>query len=249
MWRALLKLFVAALLLFAPGLATADEIRIAVASNFADTLKEVALLFEEQTGHTISLSSGSTGSHYAMIINGAPFEAFFSADVERPRLLEEAGAIIPGSRFTYAMGRLVLWSSEDGMVDPEGHILERGDYKHLAIANPKLAPYGKAAREVLEARGLWDQVQHQLVRGESIGQTFQFVHTGNAQLGFVALSQLSRPGKGVQGSHWTVPRNLYSPIDQQAVLLKDNDTARAFLRFVNSDEIKQVIQGYGYDVR
>jgi len=249
MWRTLLKFIVAGLLLLAPGWAMAEEIRIAGASNFADTLKDISVLFEKQTGHKISVSSGSSGSHYAMIINGAPFDAFFSADVERPRLLEEAGAIIPGSRFTYALGRLVLWSSEDGVVDPEGRILERGDYKRLAIANPKLAPYGKAAQEVLEARGVWTKIQHRVVRGESISQTFQFVHTGNAQLGFVALSQLSRPGKGVQGSHWTVPRNLYAPIEQQAVLLKDNDTARAFLAFVQSTEIRQLIQVYGYDVR
>ena len=248
MWRAFLKLSVAALLLSVPGWAIAEEIRIAVASNFAGTLKDISVLFEKQTGHKISLSSGSSGSHYAMIVNGAPFDAYFSADVERPRLLEEAGAIIPGSRFTYAVGRLVLWSSEEAKVDSEGHILVRGDYKHLAIANPKLAPYGEAAQEVLEARGVWTRIQHRVVRGESISQTFQFVHTGNAEIGFVALSQLSRPGKPVQGSHWTVPRNLYSPIEQQAVLIKDNEAARAFLAFVQSTEIRKLIQAYGYDV-
>jgi molybdate transport system substrate-binding protein len=248
MLRIFFNYLLVSLLVLAPGVATADEIRIAVASNFAETLKDISALFEEQTGHTISVSSGSTGRHYAQIINGAPFEAFFAADVVRPRLLDDAGVIVPGSRFTYATGRLVLWSTEKGVVDDAGHILERGDFKHLAIANPKLAPYGKAAQQVLQARGLWVTLQQRLVRGESIGQTFQFVSTGNAELGFVALSQLSRPGQEPRGSHWTIPRNLYTPIEQQAVLLKDNKAAREFLAFVKSEQIRKLIRDYGYDV-
>ena len=239
--------FVAALL----GLVTvasteADEIRVAVASNFADTLREIAGRFEQQSGHRVTLVSGSTGMHYAQIRNGAPFDAFFAADMKRPRLLEEEGATLADSRFTYAVGKLVLWSPNADYVDPAGELLEQGDFRHLALANPKLAPYGRAAREVLEQRHQWQDLQGRMVRGENIGQTFQFVKSGNAELGFVAHSQVKRPGHPIEGSFWEVPQSLYTPIEQQAVLLKDNDAARAFLSFVKSDESLEIIRGFGY---
>lgn len=233
-------------MLLGAGKAVSDEIRVAVASNFADVIKIIAGRFEAGTGHKVVLIFGSTGKHYAQVKNGAPFDAFFAADAERPKRLEEEGVVQSGSRFTYAMGKLVLWSPETGYVDPEGKVLEQGGFRHLAIANPKLAPYGKAAREVLLGRGLWDELQSRMVRGENIGQAFQFVHSGNAQLGFVAYSHVKRPGYSVKGSFWEVPQSLYSTIDQQAVLLTDNDAAHAFLAFVKGDESLEIIRGFGY---
>jgi len=190
---------------------------------------------------------GSTGKHYAQIKNGAPFDAFFAADVRRPEHLEKEGVALPGSRFTYAVGKVVLWSPRTGYVDPQASVLERGEFHHLAIANPKFAPYGKAAQEVLQERGLWGRLSGRLVRGENIGQTFQFVNSGNAELGFVAYSQVKRPNQPIEGSFWEVPQALYTPIEQQAVLLKDNEVARAFLSFVRSDEALKIIRDHGYE--
>ncbi len=226
--------------------ATADEIRVAVASNFNNAIKEIAGRFERRTAHKVTLVFGSTGKLYAQIRNGAPFDAFFAADVRRPRLLEEEGLGLAGSRFTYAVGRLTLWSPKAAYVDDRGKVLDEGDFRHLALANPRLAPYGRAAREVLEKRGLWLALRHKMVRGENIGQTFQFVKSGNAELGFVAWSQVKRPGQPVAGSWWEVPQTMYSPIKQQAVLLRDNQAARAFLAFVRSREALEVIGAYGY---
>lgn len=224
----------------------ADEIRVAVASNFIGAIKSIAESFEASTGHKVTLISGSTGKHYAQIKHGAPFDIYFAADVKRAKLLAEEGVAQPGSRFTYAIGKVILWSPKSGTVDLEGKVLEQGEFRHLAIANPKLAPYGKAAKEVLQARGLWDGLRGRMVRGENIGQTFQFVKSGNAKLGFVAYSQVKRPGHPVEGSFWAVPQSLYSPIEQQAVLLKDKDAARAFLSFVRRDESLEMIRGFGY---
>ncbi len=240
-------LILQAALLLAPGASTAEQMRVAVASNFADAMAAIARRFEAATQHRVALSTGSTGKLYAQIRNGAPFDAFFGADVRRPQLLEQERVAVPGSRFTYAVGRLVLWSPRPGYVDPEGRVLQRGAFRHLAIANPVLAPYGKAAQEVLQARGLWDALSGRLVRGENIGQTYQFVSTGNAELGFVAWSQLMRPGQTLAGSLWRVPQALYNRIEQQAVLLQDKPAAREFLAFVRSDEALKIIQDYGYD--
>ena len=236
-----------ALLFLTPWPVRADEMRIAVASNFKAAITAIARRFESETPHRVSLISGSTGKHYAQIHNGAPFDAFFAADIRRPELLEREGLALPGSRFTYALGKLVLWSPREGYVDPHGRILEDGGFRHLAIANPGFAPYGKAAGEVLLARGLWDALGGRLVRGENIGQAFQFVHSGNAELGFVAWSQLKRPGQPLEGSYWEVPKALHSPIEQQAVLLKDSEAARAFLSFVRSGEGLGIIREYGYE--
>jgi len=225
---------------------SADEIRIAVATNFTDTMNALVARFEERSDHTVLVSFGSTGNHYAQIKNGAPFEAFFSADITRPQLLEEEGAAVTGSRFTYAMGQIALWSRQADYVDAAAEILKMGDFRHLAIANPELAPYGAAAREVLIARGVWDELQPRLVQGQDIGQAFSFVYTGNAELGFVAYSQLKRPDSGIEGSYWLVPEALYRPIEQQAVLLRDVPAARAFLQFAKSEEARAIIRSYGY---
>lgn len=239
--------WIAAALLLAGEVAGADEIRVAVASNFANAAKAIAQRFEESTEHQVTLVFGATGKHYAQIHNGAPFEAFFAADAQRPEMLESEGLVVPGSRFTYAVGRVVLWSLEEGYVDSAGQVLEHGDFRHLAIANPRLAPYGRAGREVLQSRGLWERLQRRLVRGENIGQTFQFVKSGNAELGFVALSQLMSSEETLDiGSKWVAPETLHSPIRQQAVLLKNTAAASSFMEFVKSEEARTIIRGYGY---
>jgi molybdate transport system substrate-binding protein len=232
--------------LTAPG-AAADEIRVAVATNFSETMDALVAMFEQSSEHTVLLSAASTGNHYAQIRNGAPFEAFFSADAERPALLEQQGIAVAGSRFAYAVGRLVLWSPRADFVDGEGRVLETGNFRFLAIANPKLAPYGAAARQVLTARNLWSALQTKLVQGQDIGQTYSFVHTGNAELGFVAYSQLKNAaGNGLAGSYWLIPEDLHEPISQQAVLLHDVPAARAFVEFVKGPEAREIIRSYGY---
>jgi len=237
------------LLLLLPCHTLADTIRVAVASNFSEPIKAIAAQYEKYTGHRLILVFGSTGKHYAQIINGAPFDLFLAADTRRPQLLEQQGAAIAGSRFTYARGRLVLWSSRADYVDAEGNVLATGEYNRLAIANPKLAPYGKAAQEVLESKGLWKTLQHRLVRGESIAQAYQFVRSGNAELGLVAYSQIKRPSHTNTGSYWIVPQAFYQPIEQQAVLLKENAVARDFMSYLQKQEIKIIITLYGYDAR
>jgi molybdate transport system substrate-binding protein len=238
-------ILVAALLFFI-GPVRAAEIRVAVASNFTDAARQIARKFEAKSGHRVVLIFGSTGKHYNQIVNGAPFDAFLAADVRRPELLETAGIAVPGSRFTYALGRIILWSPRPDFIDPEGKVLESGDFRHLALANPKLAPYGRAAREVLEARGLWTRFEARSVRGENIGQTYQFVRSGNAELGFVAYSQVLRPGAPPEGSWWKVPQELYTPIEQQAVLLTHDAAARAFIDFLGSEAAREIIRVHGY---
>lgn len=228
------------------GQASADEIHVAVASNFTDAIKDIARVFEEKTGHKVILVFGSTGKHYAQIKNGAPFEAFFAADVKRPALLEEEGVAQPGSRFTYAIGKVVLWSPDPTLIDADASVLGTGGFRHLALANPKLAPYGKAAEQVMKEKGVWSVLQGRMVRGENIGQTFQFVKSGNAELGFVALSQIRKPGAAIQGSFWQPPQSLYDPIEQQAVLLKDHAAAREFMDFVKGGAAREIIESYGY---
>jgi molybdate transport system substrate-binding protein len=236
----------AAFTLFWATTAVADEIRVAVATNFSATMAALVERFEQTSPHTVLLSAGSTGNHYAQIRNGAPFEAFFSADAERPALLEQQGIAVAGSRFLYAVGRLVLWSPRAGFVDAEGRVLENGAFRFLAIANPELAPYGAAAREVLMARNLWTPLQPKLVRGQDIGQTYSFVHTGNAELGFVAYAQIKTPAREPAGSYWLVPDSLHRPIAQEAVLLRDVPAARELVEFVKSSTAREIIRSYGY---
>lgn len=235
----------AAVVILAENLA-ADEIRVAVASNFADAARAIADRFEADSGDDVTLIVGSTGKLYAQIMHGAPVDAFFAADARRPERLEAEGAAVPGGRFTYAVGKLVLWSPIDGYVDPGGDILRSGDYRYLAMANPDLAPYGSAAREVLQARGLLKDLNRRIVRGENVVQAYHYIRSGNAELGFVAYSQLIRSGRPIEGSWWQVPQNLYSPIEQQAVLVRDVEAARAFLSFARSAEAREIIRAFGY---
>lgn len=240
--------FVLLILVLYASPVTADTIRVAVASNFTQAIRDVAGLFEQRTGHRVVLAFGSTGKHYAQIRNGAPFDAFFAADARRPGLLEDEGLARPGSRFTYALGKLVLWSPDPARIDGWGRVLASDGFRHLAIANPKLAPYGRAAQQVMQALGVWQRLKGRLVRGENVGQAFQFVKSGNAQMGFVAMAQVKQGNRPVQGSYWQPPQSLYTPIEQQAVLLRDDETARAFLAFAQGDEARAIIAGYGYGV-
>ena len=234
-----------------PSIADAAEVRIAVAANFIPAARELIKRFEALTSHTLVASYGSSGALYAQIRNGAPFEVFLSADIERPRKLEEEKLTVAGSRFTYAIGKLVLWSPKSSVVDKKGTVLKHGAFKKLALADPKTAPYGAAAREALQYMKLWDGLRSKLVQGVDVGQTYQFVSSGNAQLGFVAYSQILTGGK-IEGSAWLVPQEYYHPIRQQAVMLsrgKNNGAARAFLDFLKSKEAVGVIQAHGYEVR
>ena len=251
--KGMVKSFLFILIFAALGIATIvfkpeqrGDIRVAVASNFREAMLDIVARFEMKSGHKVTLIFGSTGKHYAQIRNGAPFDAFFAADRRRPELLENEGVAVLGSRFTYAVGQLVLWSPQAGYVDADGRVLGEKDFRHLAIANPQLAPYGRAAQEVLQAIGLWDALSGRVVRGENISQTFQFVISGNAELGFVAYSQVKHFAPSAEGSWWDVPQSLYEPVEQQALLLKDNEVARAFLAFVQSDEAREIIRGNGY---
>ncbi len=245
----ILRIFIVLVLLLMSVQSRAAELRVAVASNFTRAMMSLVHQFEEKTGNKVNLIFGSTGRHYAQIRNGAPFDAYFAADKKRPKQLEDEGLTVPGSRFTYAVGKLVLWSPEENVVDSSGKVLEQGDFRYLAIANPKLAPYGRAAREVLQSRGLWDSMQGKIVRGENIGQSYQFVNSGNAELGFVACSQLKFPGQRIHGSHWKIPQALYTPIEQQAVLIKDSETGRGFLSYMQSQEALLIIKNFGYEIR
>ena len=222
------------------------NIRVAVASNFEKPAKAIAKAFEKESGHTVTLAFGSTGKHYAQIINGAPFEVFLAADIRRPKLLEKEGIAIDGSRFTYAIGKIALWSPNENLVDAKANVLTEGNFKRIALANPKLAPYGAAAQTVLEKRRAWKGIRKRFVLGENIAQTYQFVASENAQLGFVALSQIQQPGKSIEGSYFVFDPALYEPIAQQAVLLKDSDTAREFLEFLRGEAVLEIITGYGY---
>ncbi|MGR9085848.1 MAG: molybdate ABC transporter substrate-binding protein [Gammaproteobacteria bacterium] len=224
---------------------------VAVAANFTQPMNEIAKAFEKATGHTAKPSFGSSGKFVAQIENGAPFEVFLSADTEKPAHLEKSGLVVQGSRFTYAVGKLVLWSPKSGYVDDQGQILGQGGFKHLALADPKLAPYGEAATEVLKNKGLLEKLQPLFVLGENISQTHQFVSTGNAELGFIALSQVTEDGKITEGSGWIVPETLFSPIRQDAVLLnkgKDNPAASALLQFLTTADAQAIIQKYGYSL-
>ena len=249
MKRVLLRQFLLSLLFLIPAYVMADAIRVAVASNFSEPVKEIAARYEQRSGQQLILILGATGKHYAQIKHGAPFDIFFAADAQRPRLLEDEGIAIAGSRFTYALGRLVLWSPREGFVDKQGRILETVQFTRLAIANPKLAPYGRAAQEVLQAKGLWQALRQRMVRGENIGQTYQFVKSGNAELGFVAYSQIKQSNQAVVGSYWLVPQSLYQPIEQQVILLKDNPAIRDFITYMQGPEAQTIIRSYGYDTQ
>ena len=231
--------------------AHAGEVQVAVAANFTAPAQRIAAEFERDTGHRALLSFGASGRFYAQIKNGAPFAVFLSADEATPLRLEAEGAAVPGSRFTYAIGRLALWSAQPGRVDTEGAVLQRGNFAHLAIANPKTAPYGAAAVEVLAALGVLEGLKPKLVQGENIAQAQQFVASGNAELGFVALSQVWRDGKLSEGSVWVVPTRLHAPIRQDAVLLlagRDKPAAQALLSYLKGDKARALIRSFGYEL-
>ena len=242
-------LAVIGLCLAAVSAAHADQVSVAVAANFTAPMQKIAAAFEADTGHKAELAFGATGKFYAQITNGAPFQILLAADDTTPAKLEREGKAVANSRFTYAIGTLVLWSAQPGYVDAQGAVLKTGDFKHLAIANPKLAPYGLAATQVMDKLGVTAALTPRIVQGENIAQTYQFVSTGNAQLGFVALSQVMADGKITSGSAWQVPANLHDSIRQDAVLLetgKDNAAAAALLQYLRGDKARAVIKSYGY---
>ncbi len=228
----------------------AASVQVAVAANFAQPMQKIAETFEADTGHKAVLSIGSTGRFYAQIRNGAPFELLLAADDETPLKLEAQGLGVKGSSFIYATGRLVLWSARPNFVDDKGAILARGGYNKLAIADPRLAPYGSAAVEVLQKMNL-SRLQATAVQAENIGQAFQFVQSGNADIGFIALSQVMQDGKIGQGSAWLVPVGMHSPIRQAAVLLvkgKDNPAAAALAAYLRGDKARTIIRRHGYEL-
>jgi len=248
------RLYLFTLLMIIAGListiTSAGEIRVAVASNFYPAIKEIALQYELKTtslaqNHKVILIPGSSGKHYSQILNGAPFDVFLSADSLRPSLLERKELSEKNSRFTYAIGRLVLWSPKNNL-EVNIQTLFQKNFRFLAIANPKIAPYGIAAKEALKSLSLWKDIQEKIIRGENIAQTFQFVDSGNAKLGFVSYSQLVNPIYPVEGSFWEVPQNLYRPIEQQAVLLKNSELGKDFLAFLQTEKSLNIITKNGY---
>ena len=233
-------------------LARADVVQVAVAANFTAPARALAEVFARTTGHEARLSFGATGAFYTQIKNGAPFDVLLAADDERPARLEKEGDTVPGSRFTYATGQLVLWSAKPGLVDDEGAVLKHGQFGKIAIANPKNAPYGAAAVEAMNKLGLAATLQPKLVTGESIGQTYNFIATGNAELGFVALAQVLDGGKLKSGSMWVVPAQYHAPIIQDAVILKraaNNPAAKAWMELLKTPQSKELIRSYGYAVK
>ena len=237
--------------LLAAAAAHAGTVQVAVAANFTAPARALAEVFARTTGHQAQLSFGATGAFYTQIKNGAPFDVFLAADDERPARLEKEGDTVPGSRFTYATGQLVLWSAKPGLVDDQGAVLKAGQFGKLAIANPKLAPYGAAAVETMDRLGLAAALQPKLVTGESIGQAYNFIATGNAELGFVALSQVLEGGRLKSGSMWVVPARYHAPIVQDAVLLKRaaaNPAAQAWMALLRAPQSKALIRSHGYAV-
>lgn len=245
----LLSVVLAYLLWLSP--AYAAEVSVAVAANFTAPMQKIAQAFEQDTGHRAVLSFGSTGALYAQIRNGAPFHVLLAADDETPAKIDKEGLGVSGSRFTYATGRLVLWSKQPALVDDKGAVLRSGKFERIAVANPKLAPYGAAAIEAMTKLGVLADVQPKIVQGDNIAQSYQFIATENAQLGFVALSQVISDGRLAQGSAWIVPADLHAPIKQDAVLLtsgKDNPAAAALLAYLKSEKVRAVIRSYGYEL-
>lgn len=231
--------------------AGAGELTAAVAANFSPPFREIAIEFEATTGHNVRVASGSSGNFYSQIKNGAPFDVFFSADAERPKLLEDEGLGIKGTRFTYAIGRLVLWSPSTDLIKGE-EVLRSKHFKRLAIANPKTAPYGLAAMQAMQKLELWESIQPKIVMGENLGQTMGFIESGNADLGFVALSQVLDPKIKGKGSLWDIPSNLHEPIKQDVIVLaraKDNQAAKALMEFIGSPQAKKIIERYGYELK
>ncbi len=242
-------LLVIATIIAAP--AFAEQVLVAVATNFIPPFRDIAIEFETTTGHTLRVAAGSSGNFYSQIKNGAPFDLFLSADMARPKLLEDEGLGVKDSRFTYAIGRLVLWSPSTGLIKGE-ETLRSKTFKRLAIANPKTAPYGLAAMQAMQKLELWESVQPKIVMGENLGQTMGFIESGNADLGFVALSQVLDPKIKGKGSLWDIPSNLHEPIKQDVILLTkgtDNQAAKALMEFIGGPQAKAIIARYGYELK
>lgn len=247
--KTLVSSLFAGLLLLATS-ARADEIPVAVAANFTAPFNKIAAEFGKETGHKVIASFGSTGKFYAQIRNGAPFEILLAADDETPAKLVKDNAAVAGSPFSYAIGKLVLWSAKPAVVDAKGDVLRRGGFDHIALADPRLAPYGAAAVEAMKKLGVYDSVAPKVVTGETIAQAYQFVSSGNSLLGFVALSQVLKDGQ-IAGSAWIVPADLYTPIRQDAVLLnagKDKPGPVALLKYLQGAKAQAVIKSYGYEL-
>ena len=247
--RGLVQAFAGLVIAFAAAAASAEPVPVAVAANFTEPAKEIAAAFKAATGEEAVLSFGASGQFYSQITHGAPYQVFLSADVERTQKVEQDGLGVPGTRFVYATGKLVLYSKTPGLMDRRGAVLRGDRFQKLSIADPAAAPYGTAAIQTLTKLGLYEALKPRIVQGASIAQAFQFVATGAAELGFVALSQvIDKPG----GSRWLVPESLHAPIEQGAVLLATGDknpAARKFLAFLNSPQAKTIIRKYGYGVR
>lgn len=232
--------------------AHADEVSVAVAANFTAPMQVISVLFERDTGHKTSLAFGATGKFHAQIANGAPFEVLLAADDETPTRLIKEGNAIAGTAFTYAIGKLVLWSSDPKLIDSKGEVLKKGSFKHIALANPKTAPYGAAAIQAMGKLGVSDSLKPLFVQGENISQTHQFIATGAAELGFVAYSQVIKNGQFASGSGWVVPGKLYDPIHQDAVILakgRDKPAALALLNYLKGEKAQAVIKSFGYELR
>ena len=247
----LCTLTLALIALAIPALSVSGEAHVAVAANFAAPMKAIATELEKTTGHRLKITVGATGKLYAQIKNGAPFDVLLAADAKTPTQLEADGLAQAGNRFTYATGKLVLWSPDASRVDAQGAVLHQGGFRKLAFASPKVAPYGLAAVQVMDRLGLSAALASKLVQGESIGQTFGFVFTGNAELGFVALSQVMEGGQLKSGSMWVVPQHLYQPIRQDAVVLERgaaNPAAQALATLLKSPGIQDLIRSYGYGI-
>lgn len=245
MFRSLLV----SLAIFGASISWSEELNLAVASNFAAPMQLIETAFEAETGHDVRVSFGSSGSLYAQIVNGAPFDVFLSADQATVDALEEAELLVSSSRFTYAVGGLVLWSADERLIDADLDVFAEDDFEHLAIANPEVAPYGQAALDVIVVLGLAEQVGSKLVTGENISQAYNFVSTGSAELGFLALSQVTRDGEIHSGSYWDIPRNIYPPILQDAAMLSrasENAAARQFVDYLRSEESARIIRSFGY---
>lgn len=241
---------ITAILLMLPMPTLAAEVPVAVAANFSAPMKIIARDFERETGHKATLAFGATGQFYAQIRNGAPFAILLAADDATPIKLEKEGLGVIGSRFTYATGKLVLWSKKPSLVDAQADVLRNSPFDKIAIANPKLSPYGAAAMETLNKMGLRERIRPKIVEGSNIAQTFQFVASENAALGFVALSQVVENGTIKEGSAWIVPASMHAPIKQDAVLLsagKDSPAAAALLKYLQGDKAKAVIRSFGYE--
>jgi molybdate transport system substrate-binding protein len=249
--RWMYKILGLGVLAISQGAALAGEVQVAVAANFAEPIRAIAAVLQKTTGHSLKVTLGATGNFYTQIRNGAPFDIFLAADLKTPEKLEAEGLTLPGSRFTYATGKLVLWSANPSRVDAQGKVLKAPDLGKVAYANPKIAPYGAAAAQVMDRLGMAVALAPKLVQGETIGQTFNFTYSGNADVGFVAMSQVLEGGKLKSGSMWAIPQSLYDPITQGAVVLQraaGNEAAQALVALLKSPNIKTLIRSYGYDL-